>query len=390
MLHFDVAYYDEEHAALLRETRLVAQLDAIVRSGLQITEEEFLVYSIFREQKKKRGFRTFGELRRKLPSRRRIFLDYFSLKNGIVRSRHDNPHHHDRTQTEAAGVGASLAVVSKALKLTEADWERIDESSDKDLDFNIASTGSQFIEVEAKGTIRDPGRKKSAARLHIEQKKEAKREILRKTKPRRTDVLLGVIASFPYDQEGKALCHLLDPPMTAATDDPRKHKLLARLSFYWREVGIMTRSSFLVALSNRLQSLSSIENFDDLDGDPLLNGRGETIAEPAGIFRNRSILSDGTAFGEVIPVRNDDPKGEPKNLAYFYGLDSAILPLLIEQSLKPSWNTPRQFRGRFSGMPESSPDCFPSFKNRSESEMIVSGRFRSRVGARSTWLETSP
>jgi hypothetical protein len=205
--------------------------------------------------------------------------------------------------------------------MTEADWERIPVSPTKDLDF-CASTGTAVVETEAKGTV-DDSRKLagiSGKKGDIEKKKKKQRASPIKNK----NTLLGVIASFPNVAGQNAICRLLDPPVESPTEDPRKYKLLARLSYYWREISIVSQSRFLIALVNRLQSISLVKDYSVFDKQPLLNQNGEPFARPESPFLTRSVVGDNFAFGEVVPLG--------PGVFYFYGFEASILDVLIEQS----------------------------------------------------------
>ena len=321
-LAFDVEYYNKQHETDLKKTSVAKELEAAVTNGMAVDEEEYKVYTLFREQKSQAGFRNYADLKAKLPSRLTAYEDYFDLSSGTVRSQFIDENHLDNTQTEASGVGAALSLVSDLYGLTEADWEKIPKSQTKDLDFEIASTGTEFVELEAKGTVEDSrtvtpgisGHKKS-----IEDKKTEQR-----TKQGNSNTLIGVISTFPHKSGQNTLCRLLDPPVEMPTEDPLKHKLLARLSFYWREMRVVTSSRIVVALANRIQSLSLSRDYTVFDSVPPLDLTGEPFRDPGLIFGTRSVVGDNVAFGEVVPLGDGQ--------FYFYGFDSAIIKMLVQQS----------------------------------------------------------
>ena len=153
MYKFKVEYYDEQHKSLLKQYSCYDEIEKLVVNCFTVSEEEFHSYALFREQKNYDGWRTYQELKLKIPSRLLSFKEYFSVNNGLLRSRFSHANDREKHLTEAIGVGAGLALVSQLYGLTEADWERIPETNEKDLDFEIASNGKEYIEVEVKGAV---------------------------------------------------------------------------------------------------------------------------------------------------------------------------------------------------------------------------------------------
>ena len=323
-LAFDVQYYNKQHETDLQKTSVAKQLDDAVKNGMMVDEEEYKVYTLFREQKSQPSFRNYAELKAKLPSRLAAYEDYFDLSGGTVRSQFIDEKDLDNTQTEASGVGAALSLVSDFYGLTEADWEKIPKSQTKDLDFEIASTGTEFVELEAKGTVEDCRTVPSTSGISSQKKSIEEKKTEQRTNQGNTNTLIGVISAFPNKTGQNTLCRLLDPPVTMLTEDPLKHKLLARLSFYWREMRVVTTSRIVVALANRIQSLSLSRDYTVFDTVPLLDLTGEPFRDPGLIFGTRSVVGDNVAFGEVVPL------GEGQ--FYFYGFDSAIIKMLVQQS----------------------------------------------------------
>ena len=299
------------------------ELDDALANGLEIDDQEYLVYTLFREQKVHPGWHTYAELKAKLPSRQAAYEQYFDLSGGTVRSCFINAADLDNAKTEGSGVGATLSVVSALYGMTEADWEKIPVAQVKDLDFH-ASTGKETVEVEAKGTVDN-----SRAKAGISGKKgqiEAKKTAQRSPAVNNTNTLIGVIASFPNVAGQNAVCRLLDPPVESPTNDPRKYKLLARLSYYWREVGSFRSLDSLLRLANRLRAISLVEDYSVFDGQPLLDQHGERFGRPESIFSTHSVVGSNFAFGEVVPLS--------PGVFYFYGFEASILDMLIEQSFR--------------------------------------------------------
>ena len=162
----------------------------------------------------------------------------------------------------------------------------------------------------------------------LSQLSDAKKGIIDKKSERRKgdsrDIYMGVIAAFSTDKTRRAKCRLVDPPIESVPTDPRKYKLLARMSHYHRELNIIAQSRFLIALSNRIQGMSLIDDYKQFDNVALINGLGEPFKEPISVFSTRSVVVGESAFGEVIPLGDGN--------FYFYGFVREIHRLMISQS----------------------------------------------------------
>src|SRR5205085_9439157 len=195
MAYVKVNYYDDKHRKLLAQLPRAKQLDQIVQSGFDLPVAEFLAYTIFREQKDHDGWKTYNDLQLKLPSRVAMFNDYFATEEDSIFSKYPQGKDMDNAMTEAAGVGVSLALISDLYGLTEADWAKIPVSEFKDLDFEIAATETEIVEVEAKGAVlKDPSSKQGiyGRAQHIENKKVVQRQ-----QQNNKNTLLGVITAIP-------------------------------------------------------------------------------------------------------------------------------------------------------------------------------------------------
>lgn len=174
MIKLEISYYNEKHKILLEGAPFQSKLEDAIKNGIEISKDEFAVYTIFREQKQRPGWITYAELKEKMPSRLNAFSDYFDLSTGTITSKFSDSAEYDNTHTESAGVGVALSIVSKLYDLTEADWQKIPISNNKDMDFEIASDGNNMIEIEAKGTISNAEKPTSNISNHkrdIEEKK---------------------------------------------------------------------------------------------------------------------------------------------------------------------------------------------------------------------------
>ncbi len=324
MLDFAVDFYSDEERKKLESFDCFPAITDLVTQGFKFCEEEFLVYTIFREQKNRPGFRTYNDLKNKLPSRIEAFQDYFDLSSGSVVSKFAERHDKDNVRTEEAGVGAALALTSHLYGLTEADWERLPVSEEKGMDFQIASTGEKFIQVEAKGTVVNDKNKTQNIYAHkadIVAKKDAQPD-----DENNTNTLLGVITAFPSTNTLPTKCWILDPPAYEIDFDPLKYKLLSRLHYYWRELSMVSRSHFLEILINRIHAIRSTKAYKNLDNLPLLNRKGEPHPVPVSLFTKRSSDLGEEVFGEVLPLENSRGK------FCFYGFHVEIVDIILSQN----------------------------------------------------------
>lgn len=331
MIHVDVQYYDQAQHDLISSQGFAAQVAAVVSSGIHITEQELVAHSLFVEQKDLRGWRTFKELVAKLPFRLQQFRDYFDTSGGTIRSHFSGSHFADSGMTERVGVGSSLSVANRIFGLNEADWARIPASSQhKTLDFLIASTGSSFVELEAKGSVVNSVAVKGNSVSHhksdiIAKKKHAVAASTVGTAP---NARLGVIAAIPTSAQERAVCWLVDPP-SDLTGDPRKYKLLARMNYYLRILRPLTTSTLLTALADRIEALGAISDYEALDGVPLQSANQTRFQRHPRLFRNKTVVRLGTAtshedaFGRAIPLRD-------ARIAYV-GIDSDVYRMLASQ-----------------------------------------------------------
>jgi hypothetical protein len=157
---FDCAFYDSGHERELQRTSIYPGLKRAAADGVAIPYSEFKSYAIFREQGDDVDYNTFSELQRKLDKFIPAYEEYYEQSGNMIYLRRSGARQQARTHTEMGGIGAALSLTSRLYDLTEADWQRIPETREKDVDFmrsnpRMASTGMSFIQVEAKGRAFD-------------------------------------------------------------------------------------------------------------------------------------------------------------------------------------------------------------------------------------------
>lgn len=314
-----VRAYDQSHRDALLAGRSGTEVAAVLDTDVNVPTSDLLSYALFREQKDYPGWRNYHELARRAALRVAHFEEYFDTSGNELRSRFPRGDDPDRALTEAIGVGVGLTVVSAIHGLTQADWEKIPISTSKDLDFEIASTGGYMVEVEAKGSIVTPSEIRSEISSHaasIKAKKDSQRA------SGNTNVLYGTIAAVPSATTEPTICYMLDPPAHDSQLDPSVHRLLARMSFYYRELAIFSRAHFLVALRNRIAEIARL-NSHELDGLPLLRADGKPFDAPVSLWRQHSCVED-FAFGRLYAVGNGK--------AFFRGVRNDVIEPLLSQT----------------------------------------------------------
>lgn len=333
MYRFKVQYYNDEHKRLLERYSCSGAIEKMMRNGFEVPEEEFHSYALFREQKKYDGWRTYQDLKTKVPSRLSIFKEYFSINDGLICSNFAQADDRDSHLTESIGIGGGLSLVSRLYDLTEADWEKIPVSNEKDLDFEIASNGNEYIEVEVKGAVVQNVNNKSEVSDRAGSIRDKKRDKTKRTN--NNSARLGVIVSVSDKCGEVPICRLLDPDGRSYDMSPEKYRLLARLSYYYRELRVLGRFGLLSDINNRIRALYYSSDYNSLDGLALLDVNNEKMSPPLSAMHSKSIAGD-FAFGEVIELKSGQ--------YYFYGMMYDIFDVLITQKFESINNYKKKSR----------------------------------------------
>ena len=320
-LRFDISFYNDEHRDALMKHKYAHRIKQLVDFGLSEKEKEFQVYAMFTEQDGRPRFRNYSELKALLPRRIQLLEDYLDTSQGTVRSL--APPRQNKV-AERVGVAVALAAMNKVFGLHRADWERIPETSrSKTMDFQLASNGSDFIMVEAKGTVFETGnlRRDAVLERHIKEKKEAHLE----EDPSLTS-LFGVITGIPCQPHKTAQCLLLDPLFDNIKMEPAKYQLLARLYFYSRILRVISRGQLVRALLNRIEVIKISSDYMEFNGLPLLDIYEEPIVPPpenTSSMWNKTIVKD-KIVGQMLPIS--------KTGFVYFAIDMDIYRLMIEQN----------------------------------------------------------
>jgi hypothetical protein len=338
-LYFRASFLDEYHQSELRESldpNIYSKLLDITKKGFECSWQDFWTYGLTGEKNDYHGFRDFQELRVYLTEIESKYKRYFSIEDSVLKARFSSPH--QKVLTEEVGIAGALSLISYLYDLTQADWHLIPEKANiKTLDFwrnitHLASDSNQIIEVEAKGTfISEENRHLSRNNIKKHEKSIlGKKAIQRNLNPR--DVFYGVITSYSTEPDLPTECLILDPPSRLSSEiSPGKVKILSRLNFYLDYLNLISRSNYLVALATRASAIVAIENYLELDSQPLKNRNGETfrISENYSAALTSSNYNNRNAFGEVRPIDT----GQAGNVAFFFfGMDLSIPRKMVAQN----------------------------------------------------------
>lgn len=321
MVKIKIIPYDAKNREKLLKGQFKEAIGLIIDSEINITPEEFLIHTIFSEQKNFPGFKTYQDLKLKLPSRIDRMKDYFSLDGASPIA---NFHGRDNVPidiTSSAGVGASISVANRVFGLTEADWVKTEEDVTKTLDYYFVSDGNSIIEIEAKGAITQKNEISSSISQHksdIVKKKEKSQSFSGSFK-------IGIVSSFPYE-DNSILCRLVDPPVSSDYESPKKFRLISRLRFYCNLIRTIKRGQIAIALANKIQAIVSCKDFWSLNNDFLRNRDDQEILIDKTQFQTKTIVDDFKYVGEIIPLSDET--------FFFSGITVEIIELLIKQDFQ--------------------------------------------------------
>jgi hypothetical protein len=244
--------------------------------------------------------------------------------------------------SEHVGEAIGLAVMNRIHGLTEADWRPIPEQRGRgaapSFDFQLASDGESFVQVETKGSSVDDNRVLSdavrAQKRKIDEKKQ-KLAALAKigNDPHPASLRYGTITAVDARKDGNLRCWLTDPPPSQVDDTPQRFKLLNRVRHLRDWITFISpRSPLAAALATRVADLEAMADPFELDGVPLRRGNDEPFAFEAFNFATRrhstflaskSRVTDDPAGGVVVQLSDRE--------LLFLGIREQILILASEQ-----------------------------------------------------------
>ena len=339
-LEVKVDYYNNNHKEDLRKYPSFLEIDKMISKNKNVTinKSEFLTYLLFTEQRDVDGLRTFADFSKRIIKSYYLLEHFIEFSKASFRARLIGDQM-DANLIERVGVSLSLCLINKIHGLTDADWSLIPVNNfKKTFDFNYASNGNQFIEVESKGSSIENNKIKntniSNHKKSIEDKKQSISSAYQEKKESFNNLLYGVISVL--DKNNIPQIWLLDPdPLSLEKIEPRKFRLLNRLYFYWRNLKyIVPNSTLLHALINRIKIIEELDDYNRVNKLYFLNRNGKQIRFYGSSFARKSVIGNDDVIGVVYPF--DD-----KSL-FFTGFPIEIFKILRSQDfdriLKFSYN----------------------------------------------------
>jgi hypothetical protein len=342
-IRIDIAFYDDDERRKLLTYPTASVIRRLTATPIDIPTAEFLTYVLFhRKRLGAPGYRDFTSIARKLD------VALAMLDEAVEFSGHSihTPAKAKGQLTELSehiGESIGLSVVARIHDLTEADWEPIPTQAGRKasptFDFETASDGTNFVQVENKGSAvvdnRELTRTVKEQRRRIDHKKVKLAERKRLgTDPHPASLRYGTITALDSRTDGNVRCLLTDPPPAPQDETPIRFRIIQRMRFIRDWVSFISpRSQLASALSTRVMALENLGDPRDLDGVPLLRGNGRpfefTPSGPSGhstFFTNRSRVTDGTAGGEVVRLS--------RNSLFLLGVRQELLSLAASQSME--------------------------------------------------------
>lgn len=340
----DVSFYNEHEEQKLRAYPSANEIHQIVSNPVEVPSAEFLTYFLFnRKRSNPTIYRNYREIQRYLGdslSEMRGFVD-FNTHSIRLSPTLDQPR---RTISEYVGESIGLSIISRIHGLIEADWIPIPEGNRRTFDYEIASTGDQIIQVEAKGTSVDDNRIQSENVRSQKSRLDAKKADLNKLVANGQDrhpasLRYGTISALDSRNEGMVKCWLTDPDPDPIKETPERTRLISRLKFLRDWISFISpRSQFSTALNTRLGCIENIKDSNELDNIPIRRINGEpysfapmfALGQEFSFFMNKSRIVHGSAGGVTLRL-------SPHEL-FFLGLREDAVMLAAKQNFKTITN----------------------------------------------------
>lgn len=343
MIKVIVDFYNDAEKAKLLAYPTASIMQALVAKPLEIPKAEFLTYYLFHHIKLgKEGYRDYNSVAQKVHLWLGAIGECIDYEDGSVRT----PRGATQQLTEVSehvGEAIGLSVMNRIHGLTEADWAPIPEQRGRNakpsFDFQIASDGKRFVQLETKGSSVADNRVLSdavkAQNRKIDEKK-AKLAALAKVgkDPNPAGLRYGTIAVLDARKDGIVRCLLTDPPPLQSDEDPVRFRLLNRMRCLRDWISFLSpRSALAAALATRVTDLEALNDPFELDGVPLVHGRSEPFdIMPFGsgnrrhstFMASKSRVTDGPAGGVVIQLSD--------RALFFFGIMEKLLVMATSQN----------------------------------------------------------
>lgn len=323
-LEISVDFYDVHHENLFKNYSTYHIIYNLINNKkILINKNEFLTYLLFTEQKDRIGFRSYSDFSNQISKSYALINKYLEFENNSIKANFigDNM---DNNLIERVGVSISLCIVNKIHCLHEADWKKIHEqrgwNSNPTLDFEIASDGNRYIQVECKGSSIEDNRLKNSNVSNHKSNIEHKKENI----PEFNNLCYGTISVLDNRQDTVAKCWLLEPPPFEIKMEPEKYRLLSRLYFYWNSLRFASPNSMLLSiLINRIRVIEFLKDYKELSGLSLVNRNGDEMELHSNSFANKSVIEHNKIIGKVYPFNRAS--------IFFMGFPQEIYENLISQ-----------------------------------------------------------
>jgi len=336
----DVSFYDEWEGQKLLKYPSANEIRQIVSNPVEIPSAEFLTYFLFnRKRANPTVYRNYWQMQQYLGVALNEMLGFldFNAQSISLAPTLDQPR---RTISEYVGESIGLSIISRVHGLTEADWIPIPEGIRRTFDYEIASTGNQIVQVEAKGTSIEDNRIQSQNVLSQKNRLDAKKADLRKLvaegkDPHPASLRYGTIVAIDSRRDGVVKCWLTDPDPDPIKETPERMRLLSRLKFLRDWISFISpRSQFSSSLNTRLGCIEKIKDPNELDNSPLRRLNGElysfapmfAFGQEFSFFSNKSRIVNGSAGGVTLQL-------SPNELL-FLGLREDVVMLAAKQNFE--------------------------------------------------------
>ena len=336
-INLSVEYYNEVQRLLFQSFPNAMQLNNLVANDVIISKDELLAYMMFTDQRDANGFRTYDELRDRIQHRLGDIDEYLSFNNGSVQSLVDSGAMNRIAFTNRLGVALGLCVTNKIHGLTEADWKIIPETNQHstfDFEIPIASTGTNFIQVENKGSVVDDNDyKRPTVSQHYgditDKKNYVRAEEKRRGITTNQNLFYGTIGVLDTRANSKAKVWLVDPPAFEIEMNPEKYKLLARLHYYldeFKNIGVKER--IIKAIEKRIVEIESSSDYTKFNNIPL----DYPYPKAYHLFMDGKMFAavdTNEAFGKIFIVE------QKQNIyAYLIAFPKALMRIIILQNFE--------------------------------------------------------
>lgn len=333
-----IDYYNTTQRDFFQKFPNAADLNMLVQAGLDIARDELLAYMMFTEQMDRDGFRTYEELKYRIECRLGDIDDFLSFNDGSVQARIIGNEMMQSGFTERIGVALGLCVVNHLHGLTAADWKKIPTNPGRnghptfDFEISIASTGTNFVQVENKGSaVADNYLRIGSVYAHyksIQDKKNyIRKEEEKRNIPTHQNYFYGTISVLDNKLNSKAKVWLMDPPAFEIEMKPEKYKLLARLRYYLDEFkNIGVKAKITSAIEKRIEEIDKSSDFLSFDNVPLEYNYPKAFH----LFMDGKMFAavdNNEAFGRIFIVEYNQ-----NNLPYLIAFPKALMRIIILQN----------------------------------------------------------